>query len=94
MTVVRLENGDLFLHSPVWYSQPLAAELEALGRIRHLVSPNWIHYAYIAEWADAYPDATAWASPKVRERARSQGVEGSVRPRPGGQRAPGLGGGS
>lgn len=75
MTVIRLENGDLFLHSPIRYSKELAAELEALGRIRHLVSPNWIHYAYIAEWAAANPEAIAWASPNVRERAKSQGVE-------------------
>ena len=75
MTVIRLENGDLFLHSPIQFSKQLAAELEALGRVRHLVSPNWIHYAYIAEWAQAYPEAIAWASPNVRERARSQGME-------------------
>ncbi|MFY0309042.1 DUF4336 domain-containing protein [Leisingera sp. D0M16] len=75
MTVIRLANGDLFLHSPIQYSKELAAELETLGRIRHLVSPNWIHYAYIAEWADACPQAIAWASPNVRARARKQGVE-------------------
>ena len=75
MTVIRLSNGDLFLHSPIQYSQELAKELETLGRIRHLVSPNWIHYAYIAEWAAACPQAIAWASPKVRERAQSQGVQ-------------------
>ncbi|WP_254656603.1 DUF4336 domain-containing protein [Leisingera sp. JC1] len=75
MTVIRLQNGDLFLHSPIQYNPELAKALEALGRIRHLVSPNWIHYAYIAEWADAYPEAIAWASPNVRERARKQAVD-------------------
>lgn len=74
MTVIRLANGDLFLHSPIAHSAGLAAELEALGPVRHLVSPNWIHYAYIGEWAARYPDAISWASPGVRERAASRGV--------------------
>ena len=50
----------------------LRAEIEALGPVRHLVSPNKIHYAHIASWKRAYPEATAWASPGVRERAASQ----------------------
>ena len=39
---------------------------------RHLVSPNKIHYAHIATWKRAYPEARAWASPGVRQRAASQ----------------------
>jgi hypothetical protein len=74
MVVVRLANGDLFLWSPTEAEEGLRAEIDALGPVRHLVSPNKIHYAHIAEWKRAYPGATAWASPGVRERAASQGV--------------------
>jgi hypothetical protein len=70
MTVVRLSDGDQFLHSPVRFERRLADELEKLGRVRHLISPNQFHYAHIGEWADAFPDAIAWASPRVRQRAR------------------------
>ncbi|GGH20121.1 protein of unknown function [Cribrihabitans marinus] len=73
MTVIRLADGDLFLHSPIAHSAELESELRALGRIRHLVSPNWIHYAHIGTWAEAVPDSIAWASPGVRERAAKQG---------------------
>lgn len=75
MTVVRLDNGDLFLHSPIAFDAALAKELESMGRIRHLVSPNQFHYAHIGEWAEAFPDAVAWASPGVRRRARSRGID-------------------
>lgn len=74
MVVARLANGDLWLHSPVAYTQWLARDLEVQGRVRHLVSPNWIHYAGIPGWQTAYPNAVAWASPGVRERAASRGV--------------------
>lgn len=72
MTVVRLSNGDLFLHSPIKFDRTLAEELEKLGSVRHLISPNQFHYAHIGEWANAYPDAVAWASPRVRQRARAR----------------------
>jgi hypothetical protein len=72
MTVVRLESGDLFLHSPISFDRKLADELARLGRIRHLISPNQFHYAHIGEWEKAFPDAIAWASPGVRQRARAR----------------------
>ena len=75
MVVVRLANGDLFLWSPTEPDDRLRAEIDALGPVRHLVSPNKIHYAHIATWKRAYPEATAWASPGVRERAASQRVD-------------------
>lgn len=75
MTVVRLSNGDLLLHSPIRFDEGLARELRRLGTVRHLVSPNQFHYAHIGEWARAFPGAIAWASPRVRERARARHVE-------------------
>src|SRR4030095_8327283 len=75
MTVVRLSNGDLFLHSPIKFERTLAEELEKLGSVPHLISPNQFHYAHIGEWANAYPDAIAWASPRVRQRARARHLD-------------------
>jgi hypothetical protein len=75
MTVVRLSNGDLFLHSPTKFDRKLADELEHLGTVRHLISPNQFHYAHIGEWLKAFPDAVAWASPGVRRRSRARHVE-------------------
>ncbi|HEY2532443.1 MAG TPA: DUF4336 domain-containing protein [Xanthobacteraceae bacterium] len=75
MTVVQLQSGDLFLHSPTAYDAALANRLQSLGRVRHLVSPNRGHYAHIGEWQRAFPNAIAWASPRVRERARAQRID-------------------
>ncbi len=75
MTVVRLGDGALWLHSPVAYDEGLARDLSEKGRIAHLVSPNLIHYAHIGEWSKRFPEAEVWASPRVRERARAQGFD-------------------
>ncbi|WP_109077993.1 DUF4336 domain-containing protein [Aggregatibacter kilianii] len=75
MTIVRLRDGGLWCHSPITPMPSLLAEINALGEVRHLVSPNKIHYAHIAAWKKIYPQATAWASEGVRERAVSQQID-------------------
>jgi uncharacterized protein DUF4336 len=73
-TIVRLADGGLWVHSPTWLDEGLAAAVEALGPVRHLVAPNWIHYAYVCEWQARFPDAEAWAAPGVAQRAKSRGM--------------------
>lgn len=70
MTVVRLDNGNIWLHSPTKICDSLAAEVSALGPVMHLIAPNWIHYAYVTEWQAAFPKAVAWAAPGVAARAK------------------------
>lgn len=75
MSVARLADGGLWCHSPIAPDATLFAAVDALGPVRHLVSPNKLHYAYIAAWKRRYPGAIAWASPGVRERAASQHID-------------------
>ena len=70
MTVLRLANGDLLLHSPTRFTPALAARLEALGRIRHLIAPNSAHWMFAKRWQRAYPDAVTWAAPGLRDRGQ------------------------
>jgi len=74
MTIVRLGSGGLWCHSPIELTPDLQAEIDSLGPVEHLVSPNKIHYAHIQSWVEAYPHAVSWASPGVRERAASQHI--------------------
>jgi len=70
MTIIKLANGDLFCHSPIALTEDLKQQIQSLGTVKHLVSPNWIHYAYIPEWSKVFPNTISWASPNVRERAK------------------------
>ncbi|HEY0705436.1 MAG TPA: DUF4336 domain-containing protein [Polyangia bacterium] len=56
-TVVRLENGDLLLHSPAPPTATLANELRALGPVRWLVVPNRFHHLGTPQAAAAFPEA-------------------------------------
>ncbi len=72
MTVMRLPDGGLLLHSPTRYSIPLKQALEKIGPIRHLVAPNFAHWIFLQDWQRACPDATTWAAPGLRERSQVQ----------------------
>lgn len=72
MIVIRLADGGLWLHAPTRYTPALAKALTALGPIRHLVAPTLAHWAFLEEWQHAYPDATVWAVPALRQRAAVQ----------------------
>ena len=74
MTVIRLANGDLFLHSPIAYSHWLARDLRVLGPIRNLVSPNRDHDLGLPGWQAAVPGTIAWAAPGVRDPATKRGA--------------------
>jgi len=74
MSVVRLADGGLVVHSPVKFSKDLLERVEALGALRAFVAPNWIHYASLGDWQAARPGVETWAAPGVAERAAKMKV--------------------
>jgi len=55
MTVLRLRDGSLLLHSPLPLTAERRAAVEALGPVGHLYAPSRYHDLRIAEWAAAFP---------------------------------------
>lgn len=68
MTVVRLPDGALLLHSPVALDPGLRGELDALGPVRYVVAPNRVHHLYAGEVATAYPAARLWIGPGLERK--------------------------
>ncbi|MEO1191603.1 MAG: DUF4336 domain-containing protein [Pseudomonadota bacterium] len=68
MTVVRLESGGLWIHSPVLPTPERQDTVKALGPVEHLVAPNKIHSLGIQPWKRLCPAATVWVSPAFSQR--------------------------
>lgn len=68
MVVIRLRDGGLFIWSPVALNDTLRAAVDALGPVHHIVAPNALHHLHVGEWRLAYPDATIYAAPGLRDR--------------------------
>jgi hypothetical protein len=69
MTVIRRADGDLFIHSPTALTPALKAEIEDAGRPRWIIGPNRIHYWWIPDWKTAFPDASVYLAPRIKEQA-------------------------
>jgi len=57
MTVLRLRDGALLLHSPGPMTPERLAEVEALGPLAHLYAPNAFHHLHVGTWAERFRDA-------------------------------------
>ncbi|MCG8455279.1 MAG: DUF4336 domain-containing protein [Holophagales bacterium] len=57
MTVLRLGDGGLLLHSPTAMTPERLSAVRELGRVSHLYAPSLTHQRRIGEWAEAFPQA-------------------------------------
>jgi hypothetical protein len=82
MAVIRLQDGSLFVWSPIALSSDLRQEVDALGMVRHLVSPNLLHHLFLGDWKSAYPHARLYASPGLRRRRKLLPFDAALRDTP------------
>jgi hypothetical protein len=68
MTVVRLPDGGVWLHSPIALDDALAESIARIGPVRAIVAPNRLHHFFLAAAAQRFPDAQVWAAPGLREK--------------------------
>jgi hypothetical protein len=61
MTVIRLADGGLWLHSPIAIDAATAAAIDELGPVRHIVAPSLLHHLFAGAAAERWPDATVHA---------------------------------
>jgi hypothetical protein len=57
MTLVRLPDGRLWVHSPTELTDQLRRAVTALGPVGFIVAPNRLHTSWLATWKAQWPDA-------------------------------------
>jgi len=68
MAVVVLPERKLFVYSPVLLEPASRRQLDALGDVSFVVSPNKIHNQSLSEYQRVYPNALYFAPPGLVER--------------------------
>ena len=76
MTVVRMPDDRLLLHSPISASEALVREVQALGTVEYLVAPNKLHHLYVGEWQRMCPDAKTYVAPGLEIKRADLSVTG------------------
>ena len=63
MTIVRLADGVLVIHSPIRLTEELRSDVASAGRVRFIIAPNRFHHLFVPNWQQAYPDAQTFCAP-------------------------------
>ncbi len=58
--IIRLADDRLWVWSPVRLTEDLRRDVDRVGQVADLVSPNKLHHLGLAAWGSAYPSAKLW----------------------------------
>ncbi len=68
VTVIRLPDGGLWVHSPTKLTVPFKSDLDSLGAVKHIVAPCCFHDLYLEQYNNEYPSALLYGAPGLAER--------------------------
>ena len=68
MTVIRLRDGALWVHSPIDPTPSLVAELSSLGDVRYVLAPNRTHHLFFRRFLKSFPQATGFVAPGLAKK--------------------------
>jgi hypothetical protein len=68
MSVVRVSDSKLLLHSPCEIDAPTKQAISALGEVAYIVAPGSYHYFHIPSAQAAFPDANTYICPGVERK--------------------------
>jgi len=72
MTVVRLHDERLWVHSPIELNGDTRAFIDELGGdIAALIAPNKFHYMFIEPWREAFPETEVFAEADLARKVPS-----------------------
>ncbi len=68
MTVIRLPDGNLILHSPCEIDDQLTRSLGELGKVACIVAPGTFHYLHVPAAQAAFPEAETFICPGIEQK--------------------------
>lgn len=78
MTVIRLRNATLMLHSPCAIDARMKTELSAWGPVDYIVAPGSYHYKHVASAQAAFPLAQTFIWPGVAQKRPDLKFDGEL----------------
>ncbi len=67
-TVVKLETGALWVHSPGPEIPGVYHALCQLGPVKHLIAPNPLHHLFLGKASQLFPEAVVYAGKRVQKK--------------------------
>lgn len=68
MTVIRLENGELVVISPIKVDETTITKINEVGKVGTIIAPNLYHHLSISDFKSIYLDAKIFAAPGLESK--------------------------
>ena len=68
MTVIRLENGELVVISPIMTDGTTITKIKEIGKVSTIIAPNLYHHLFISDFKSIYSDAKIFAAPGLESK--------------------------
>ncbi len=68
MTVIRLENGEIAVISPIKVDEKTIAKINEVGKAVTIIAPNLYHHLFISDFKSIYSDAKIFAAPGLESK--------------------------
>lgn len=79
MTVIRLDNQELVVISPICPSNEMVHQLNQLGSVKHIIAPNLYHYLFADDFKAHYREATFWAAPGLKAKRPNLSIDRTIK---------------
>jgi len=78
MTVIRLADATLWVHSPIKLTPVIERQLQQLGVVKYLIAPNHLHHLFLAQWQERYLEAICYGTDEVIKKRADLSFHGSL----------------
>lgn len=68
MSLVRLDDGKLWVHSPCQLDEQLKSEIDRLGEVAYIIAPGNFHHLHVSDFQNHYPDAETFLCPGLEKK--------------------------
>src|SRR3989304_10336864 len=68
MTIIRLNDSNLFIHSPIALSKTIKDSVDVIGKQRFIIAPNTMHHLFLKQFYDQYSDTELYIVHGLRKK--------------------------
>jgi hypothetical protein len=68
MTIIKLSDGDLFIHDPCEIDDLVKNEIDLIGEVKYIVAPGSYHHLFVADFQEKYPNAETFLCPGLERK--------------------------
>lgn len=75
MTIIKMDDGGIWIHSPIEPSDQLVDKINNLGKVKHIVAPNKFHHLFVGQFKSRFPEANIFGAKGLSEKRKDLSID-------------------